>query len=1022
MRAYYEFAKPMINNNMYDALLDGSYAVINPQNIFDLVRWDAGQKKDVPITGGWWGSAAANGDVKKHYRDHTGDNGAVMVVNAGKVKNDMYRRMVTLEAGATYKLSAWLFMVQGPGRSQFSLRETDDSAILAQSPLYTVIGSEVGNWAERTWSFAVPANCGKLAFSVALSNMDPATQGNDLFIDDIELIKIPGNPNNTSISTVTCGNPAIKVPSVNPGDDVAATTPGKTVTINVKGNDTATPVGSNGVPISDPKPGSKKPGNGSIVIRPDGQIDYIPNPGFEGTDTFTYEVCTVATPQFPTVACSEATVSVFVGTPTAMASDDTGTVPPGQTSTTINLTGNDTSSNLTVGPIDPASVTPVKAPANGTVTYDKQGNVVYTPTPGFVGTDVFTYQVCTAPTMPQVEKTCDSANVTVHVPASKLVVNPQPDSAATEVDKPVTIKILSNDESNDPANAPLNKLAKLTSSGSPTKGIVKFNPDGTVVYTPNPDTTGEDTFTYQVCTDAKSPPYNVPADNVCENATVTVNVLPKPVIHPGDDSVSISPNETVTINVRANDTATPTNDTTVTVGYPQVKRQTNGQEDPAAKPKKGAYTIDADGNIRYTPTNGATGFDTFVYTICTEPNEVHPQAVCGDATVTVYIGDPKVDAGDDSVTTKRNVPVVIDLLVNDKSRDETNAPLVPSSTKVTKQPDNGTVTIDPVTGKATFEPNTGFVGTNVFTYEVCNALNPARCESANVTVYVAPPQLTVNAGNNAGETEMNKPVVINVLADDKVLGDNAVQLNQKAKPVKGPKNGVVSYNPDGSATYVPNTDFVGEDTFTYEVCTVVQPPYQAETCAQAVVTVNVSTPTVTATAVPKAKSMKENEPVTFPIFEGDKAQEVGSNKNVPLEPSTFRIVTKSAKGTVSAPDANGNVIFTPNPGASGEDYFEYEICTKIEAPHTESKCARAKVSLSIEALPVVDPGTPVDPGNGGTDPGNPNPGGPNPGTPNPGTPDPAGTVSVPVNSTWALMLAALAMAGFAARRAQRARQ
>ena len=33
-----------------------------------------------------------------------------------------------------------------------------------------------------------------------------------------------------------------------------------------------------------------------------------------------------------------------------------------------------------------------------------------------------------------------------------------------------------------------------------------------------------------------------------------------------------------------------------------------------------------------------------------------------------------------------------------------------------------------------------------------------------------------------------------------------------------PSNGTLVINPDGTYEYTPNTDFVGEDTFTYTVC------------------------------------------------------------------------------------------------------------------------------------------------------------------------------------------------------------
>ncbi|MEO1258392.1 MAG: gliding motility-associated C-terminal domain-containing protein [Bacteroidota bacterium] len=68
-----------------------------------------------------------------------------------------------------------------------------------------------------------------------------------------------------------------------------------------------------------------------------------------------------------------------------------------------NVFGND----IVVG----GSVSIISGPANGTVTIDADGNIVYTPNEGFFGTDEFVYEICSE----VCEEDCDDALVTIEV-------------------------------------------------------------------------------------------------------------------------------------------------------------------------------------------------------------------------------------------------------------------------------------------------------------------------------------------------------------------------------------------------------------------------------------------------------------------------------------------------------------------------------------------------------------------------------------------------------------------------------
>jgi len=61
--------------------------------------------------------------------------------------------------------------------------------------------------------------------------------------------------------------------------------------------------------------GTTDPANGTIVVNPDGTITYTPNPGFVGTDTFTYTICELdgVVGGIPaTGLCDTATVTVTI--------------------------------------------------------------------------------------------------------------------------------------------------------------------------------------------------------------------------------------------------------------------------------------------------------------------------------------------------------------------------------------------------------------------------------------------------------------------------------------------------------------------------------------------------------------------------------------------------------------------------------------------------------------------------------------------------------------------------------------
>lgn len=143
-----------------------------------------------------------------------------------------------------------------------------------------------------------------------------------------------------------------------------------------------------GVPTLDNDHGSLQPGSVTITSQPANgtaawnldteEAVYTPNPGWSGIDTFTYSVVDASGQRL------NQTVTINV---TPQARDDSG-VTPANTPITLNELAND------LGNLNPATVTVTSPPGHGTVQVNPStGQITYTPAPGFIGQDTYTYSV-----------------------------------------------------------------------------------------------------------------------------------------------------------------------------------------------------------------------------------------------------------------------------------------------------------------------------------------------------------------------------------------------------------------------------------------------------------------------------------------------------------------------------------------------------------------------------------------------------------------------------------------------------
>ncbi|MDJ0575006.1 MAG: cadherin-like domain-containing protein [Xenococcaceae cyanobacterium MO_234.B1] len=167
-------------------------------------------------------------------------------------------------------------------------------------------------------------------------------------------------------------------------------------------------------------------------------------------------------------------------------------------------------------------------------------------------------------------------------------------------------------------------------------------------------------------------------------------------------------------------------------------------------------------------------------------------------------------AVDDSATTPINQGITFSVLNNDLTTDGDSL-TIDSFTP----PSNGTV-IKNSDNTFTYTPNQNYSGPDIFTYTISDVNNNLDVnddkDTARVTVTVQPNNFPA-AVNDSETTNQNQSLTINVLGNDSDPDNHTLTIGSFTQP----SNGTVTNNNDGTFTYTPNQDYIGQDTFTYTI-------------------------------------------------------------------------------------------------------------------------------------------------------------------------------------------------------------
>jgi VCBS repeat-containing protein len=512
-------------------------------------------------------------------------------------------------------------------------------------------------------------------------------------------------------------------------------------------------------------------GYGALTINADGSYTFVPVADWNGSvPQVTYEV-TDGRDNGVQTAALDITV-----TPVQDAHDDSRTAHAGAP-VTVDVLTNDGFTN------GDKAITGVTDGAHGTVSISN-GQVVYTPTSGYVGNDSFTYTV----TSGGIEETA-----TVYLTLTNSAPTLPHWTAINGEDSPIGIPGLLLDTSSD-ADGDTMTVTDFTVNGTTWQagetanlagyGSLTITSDGSVTFIPVADWNGNVPVVTYTATDGR--------DNGSVTSTLTIqyNAIPDAV----DDNATTHAGVAKVIDVLANDRFS-NSDKAVTA----VTQGNNG-----------SVAIE-NGKVRYTPNAGFNGTDSFTYTVTSG-------GVTETATVNVTIANIAPVAHDDFTWTAEDTTLTrsaaTGLLANDSDDDNDALAITQFSTGTQIYAAGQTATLAGM-GDLTINADGSYTFVPVADWN--GAVQPIlyQVSDGNGGFSVATLLLTVNpiadAVNDSVSTHADVPVVIDALDNDSFSNSD-----QTITGVTAAAHGTVTIE-NNTLVYRPNAGYVGSDTFDYTV-------------------------------------------------------------------------------------------------------------------------------------------------------------------------------------------------------------
>ena len=470
----------------------------------------------------------------------------------------------------------------------------------------------------------------------------------------------------------------------------------------------------------------------------------------------------------------------------------------------------------------------------------------------------------------------------------------------------------------------------FTSEGQPSVA-----PDGTLTYTPADDADGTATVTVKLRDEGDTA--NGGADESAEQRfTIAVD--------PANDAPTFQKGENQTVN---EDSGAQEIDAWAT-GISAGRADENGQRltfeatsDTNLFTAGGQPEIDASGKLTYEAAPNANGSAIVTVKLRDDGGTLNGGAnTSAEQRFTINftaVNDTPI-ARADTLATVEDRKLVFpssDLVGNDDEGADNESSQTLTVTEV-YDGTAGTVSLGS-DGNITFAPEGDFSGDAAFRYLVCDDGSPRECsvQTATVNVPVSPVNDAPVAGDQSVTTDEDTVMEVTLKASD-VEGD---ALGYTI--VSAPRHGTLS-GTGANLIYTPEADYRGPDSFTFRASDGIADSDPAT------VSIMVGTVNDAPVATNDTMSTNENTPLVFAT-----GQLLGNDAPGPANESgqtlTVTAVDQAVNGQVSLGE-NGNIIFTPATGFSGQASFEYTVCDN----GSPSECSVTIAIVNVTMSPVND--------------------------------------------------------------------
>ncbi|PHR97583.1 MAG: hypothetical protein COA78_27370, partial [Blastopirellula sp.] len=658
---------------------------------------------------------------------------------------------------------------------------------------------------------------------------------------------------------------------------------------------------------------TQQPANGTLTNFDAlaGTVDYTPNAGYAGEDTFAFEITDDATVGWESRTSELGTVSITVtGDNDAPVSNSQLIGVPEATAVTI-LLGNDGDEELT----ESMTMQVTAAPLHGTLTgFDAlTGEVIYTPDVGYLGTDTFSYTLTDDTGLGQV-----SSVAVIDLDVGTL---PTADAAAVTLLEDATLAITLTGDDGDINN--VNTLQYAITQQPSNGEILNFDSAlGTFAYQPAVNFNGTDTIEFTVSYTTGTGAVVTSLASVISITVDAVNDVPT-----AQTFQTVVAKETVT-TISLGEDADPELIQTLTLNI-------------LTAPSNGTVTgfDPLTGNINYTPNVGFSGTDSFTFTLTDDDTAGDTIDLTSDeGNITFYVRAlPTVTGQALTITEDQTEPITLSAQAGESGQLEY---------EISVYPEHGVIVdFDSTTGNLTYVPEADYSGTDSFQFTVTEVIDGDgffALESLPGTV-----SFTLTAENDtpvgiAQEVVMGQDQVMQIalLGDDQ---DSELEQIITYAIATQPANGVIADFDQalGTLTYTPNAGFFGTDSFTFTVTDDSTAGGSATTSTPVTVDFTVgANPVATAQAVTTAEEI--GTAITLSASAGD----------LLLTPSfVYSIAALPEHGEVTDFDPLlGTLTYTPDPNFAGSDTISFVVVDQLAGPNLMLLSDPVDVSITVTGV------------------------------------------------------------------------